>query len=337
MESEPVLEALANAASSGLMPRGATVLLAVSGGADSMALLHGASELAPRNVWRLVVGHVHHGLRGRDADRDLAFVAAHAQRLDLSFRSCRCDAARVARQLKLSPESAARHARYSALREIAKEAGAQRIATAHQRDDRVESFRIARERRAGTAGLGGPRRRRSDGVVRPLLAVSREEILTYLRRRGITHRRDASNGDLRLTRNRVRRELARLPMKDREPIIAELERQADLSENLRADTERTFEEWLRPRISFGPGSVAADADLLSRAAPDVARKAIEEIARPFAAPGCAPLTGPEREQIRRRLADGLDFRFEARRRILFERRAGLLTVRPARTAAGKSV
>jgi tRNA(Ile)-lysidine synthetase-like protein len=337
MEAEAVLEALANAASFGLMPAGATVLLAISGGADSMALLYGASELVPRFRWRLVVGHVHHGLRGRDADRDLAFVAAHARRLDLSFRSTRCDAAKVARQLKLSPESAARYARYSALREIAKEARAERIATAHQREDRIESYRIARERRAGAAGLAGPRRWRADGVVRPLLSVSREDILSYLRRLGITHRRDASNGDLRLTRNRVRRELARLPIGGREPIVAELERQANLSENLRADAERTFEETLRPRISFGPGSVAADADLISRAAPEVARKAIEEIARPFAAPGCAPLTGPEREQIRGRLADGLDFRFEAGRRILFERRAGLLTVRPARPAAEKSV
>src|SRR5262249_44539148 len=170
---ERVLEALQEAADSGLLPGRSTVLLAVSGGADSMALLYAASELAPHIAWRLAVGHVHHGLRGRDADRDLAFVAAHAKRLELPFLSRRCDAGNVARQLKLSPESAARHARYSALRQMAKEVGAERIATAHQLNDRIESHQIARERRAGIAGLAGPRRRRRDGIVRPLLGVPR--------------------------------------------------------------------------------------------------------------------------------------------------------------------
>src|SRR5215472_13722842 len=132
---EAVLEALEQAADSGLMPRGSTVLLAVSGGADSMALLYGAAELAGRFFWRLTVGHVHHGLRGRDADRDLAFVATHAQRLELPFQPRACDAAEISRGLKLSPESAARHARYAALQDMAKEAGAERIATDHQFND----------------------------------------------------------------------------------------------------------------------------------------------------------------------------------------------------------
>src|SRR5262249_17967542 len=122
---ERVLEAMRQAAESGLMPARSTVLLAVSGGADSMALLYAASELAPHIPWQLAVGQVHHGRRGRDADRDLAFVATHAKRLELPFVSRRCDAAGVARQLKLSPESAARHARYSALRQMAKHGGAQ--------------------------------------------------------------------------------------------------------------------------------------------------------------------------------------------------------------------
>jgi tRNA(Ile)-lysidine synthetase-like protein len=334
---EAVLEALEQAADSGLMPRGSTVLLAVSGGADSMALLYGAAELAGGFSWSLTVGHVHHGLRGRDADRDLAFVATHARRLELSFSSRACDAAEAARRLKLSPESAARHARYAALQEMAREAGAERIATAHQFNDRIETYWIARERRAGVAGLAGPRRQRRDGVVRPLLMVSRAAILEFLRSRRMGHRRDASNGDLRFARNRIRRELAGSPGSIPDPARAELVQRVDFFGQRRDATDRELEQRILPRVSFGPGSVSANAELFSEAAPELARRAIEEIARPFARPGQPPLTGPEREEIRRRLAEGGDFRFEAGRRIRFERRAGLLTVRSANAGAGKTV
>ena len=187
-----------------------SVLLAVSGGADSMALLYGAAEVAKETGWRLSIGHVHHGWREREADRDLAFVAEHGRRLGLPSFSLRRDAAAVARELGLSPEAGAREIRYAALFEMAREAGASIVATAHQSDDAVESHVLARERRGGIASLAGPRPARADGVVRPLLGVSREEILGFLAERGIAYRRDASNGNLNLSRNRVRRRLAEL-------------------------------------------------------------------------------------------------------------------------------
>jgi tRNA(Ile)-lysidine synthetase-like protein len=330
---EPVLQALAEAAATDLMPEGFPILLAVSGGADSMALLYGGAELASAKGWRLSAGHVHHGWRGREADRDLLFVAAHARRLGLPFFCGYRDAQATARRLKLSPESGARHARYAALLEMAKLAGAQIIATAHQRDDRIESYLIARERRAGLAGRAGPRPSRADGVVRPLLSVGREEILAFLRTRGIVHRRDASNGDLRLDRNRIRRDLARRDPAAQDAIRERILRRLDRFEARRAAVDREFGLRIAPRISVGPGSVAADAGLLESAAPELLRRAIEEVARPFAAPGQPPLTGPEREEVRRRLTRGGDFRFEAGRRIRFERRGCLLTVR-ARPAAG---
>src|SRR5437764_448493 len=83
---DAVREALLGAAGKGLIPPGTPILLAVSGGADSMALLYGAAELAPTTPWTLTVAHVHHGWRGREADRDLAFVAAHARPLGLADR-----------------------------------------------------------------------------------------------------------------------------------------------------------------------------------------------------------------------------------------------------------
>ena len=177
---DPVLEALERAAAAGRIPRDACVLLAVSGGADSLALLFGAVEASRETGWRLSVGHVHHGWRRREADRDLAFVSDHARRLGLPFFHRRRDARRAASELGLSPEAAARHVRYAALAEMAREAGASLVATAHQKDDAVESLLIARERRGGLARLAGPRALRADGVVRLLLDVGRREILAFL-------------------------------------------------------------------------------------------------------------------------------------------------------------
>src|ERR1700693_164372 len=319
---DPVISALDSAAG--------TVLLAVSGGADSMALLYGAAEAGPRHGWRVAVGHVHHGWRGREADRDLAFVREHARRLSLPFLFLERDARGEALALKLSPEAGARHARYSALREIAEEAAADGIATAHQRNARVETHRLARERRAGLSGLAGPRREREDGVVRPLLEVSRREILEFLDRRGIAHRRDASNGDMRLARNRIRREVARLVARRGEEALRELERDLERSSRERDAIESEFARNVLPRIFRGPGAVVADASYLESCGQALQRLAIERAAFPFALPGRAPLTGREREQILARLREGSDFRFEAGRRIRFDRKGSVLRVHPVR-------
>jgi tRNA(Ile)-lysidine synthase len=304
------------------MPRGASILLAVSGGADSMALLHGCAELAPETGWRLTVGHVHHGLRGREAGRDLSFVAEHARRLGLPFLERRVDARGGARRLRLSLEAAARHLRYEALLDMAREAGASRVATAHQRDDVAESHRMARGRRGGTARLAGPLEKRRDGVVRPLLAVSREEILAFLASRDIGFRRDASNGNLRFERNRVRREIAAAPVDRRERLAAS----ATEHVAARARLDEEFERRVRPRLHFGPGATLADAAFLAACPRDLARRAISEAAAPFARPGHPSFTGREREAILDRLAGGRDFRFEAGRRVRVERCGGLLRV-----------
>jgi tRNA(Ile)-lysidine synthetase-like protein len=326
---DAVLAALKEAADSGLMPPGGSHLLAVSGGADSMALLHGAAQSVGATGWRLSVGHVHHGWRGREADRDLAFVRENARRLGLPFFFRRRDARREARALRLSPEAGARHARYAALAEMASEAGAERIVTAHQRDDRLETYLLARERRAGLAGLAGVKRERADGVVRPMLEVSRREILDFLRVRGLGHRRDASNGDLRLSRNRVRRELAgRLASgaEDREESLDEMTRELERLSHERDTLERRFAREIEPRLFRGPGTVLADACCLEDCDRPLLRRAVEEAARPFALPGRPPLTGREREQIVARLLEKSDFRFEAGRRIRFERRGPILRV-----------
>jgi tRNA(Ile)-lysidine synthase len=290
-----------------------------------MALLYAAAELATARRWRLCVGHVHHGWRRREADRDLAFVADHARRMSLPFCCRRRDARSFARNWKLSPEAGAREARYAALIEMAREARVSRIATAHQREDRIESLWMALERGTGLASAAGPKPSREDGVVRPLLGVSRAEILDFLARRGICFRRDATNGDLSLSRNRIRRALALL-VRTHPWALEALSRRVDRLDAERERIEREFQARVRPHLSIAPGSVVANARMLTGCESALQRRAIEEAARPFARPGRAPLTGREREQILARLNEGGDFRFEAGRRIRFERRGSMLTV-----------
>lgn len=319
-----VAAALQWAADSALIPSGSSVLLAVSGGADSTALLHGAAEAAGTTGWRLTVGHVHHGLRRREADRDRAFVAESARRLGLPFAFRRRDAREAARSLRLSPEAAARHVRYEALLEMARAAGATLVATAHQRDDAIESHILARERRGSLSRLAGPRPRRSDGVVRPLLSVTRSEILEYLACRGLGFRRDSSNGDLALDRNRIRRGLAGAPDAARRTAGAELDRLVEQRERL----EREFSEQVSPCLRVGLESSAADAAVLAECSEELRRLALDRLASPFARPGRPPMTGREREQVVALLASGRDFRFEAGRAIRFERRGRALAVGP---------
>jgi tRNA(Ile)-lysidine synthetase-like protein len=307
------------------MPRGSAILLAVSGGADSLALLHAAVELAPSTGWTLSVGHVHHGWRGRDADRDRQFVAEHARRLRLPFVDRRCDARGEARRLGLSPEAAARFVRYEALLEMAREANASLIATAHQREDRVETHLLARARKGGLASLAGPRERRADGVVRPLLAVSRAQIVEFLTARGITWRRDATNGDRRLARNRLRREI--VDKSDEE--LGAMARRVERLNRRREVIDRSFDDEVRGAIAFGRNVVIAAAPVLEAAPAELRRKAVLECAIPFARPGKAPFTGREREQIVQLLGSGRDFRFEAGRRIRFRRRGARFEVRLA--------
>jgi hypothetical protein len=213
--------------------------------------------------------------------------------------------------------------RYDALHEIAREASAERIATAHHEDDALESHLIARERRGSLASLAGPRERRGDGVVRPLLRVSRARILEFLAARAIGYRRDATNGDLRLTRNRVRRELSRWDAARRERLAEEVGRLRALRQRL----DEELEIRILPTFCDLPGERTADAGLLSASDAELRRTALDRLASPFARPGRSPLTGPEREQLVRLLGGGRNFRFEAGRRMRFERHGEVLRVR----------
>jgi tRNA(Ile)-lysidine synthase len=189
-------------------------VVAVSGGPDSVALLR--ALLTARGAAPLVLAHLNHQLRGSDSDADEAFVAALHARLaaggaSLTLRCERIDVAARARDEGGNLEDVARRVRYGWLAEVARAAGASWVATGHTADDQAETVLHRLLRGTGLKGLGGipARRELAPGieVVRPLLRVPRAEVLAYLEAEGQEFRRDASNADPRLTRNRIRHEL----------------------------------------------------------------------------------------------------------------------------------
>ena len=192
------------------------MLVAASGGADSVALLHVLHGLAKRRRWRLTVAHLNHGLRAA-AGADAAFVADSARRLGLPCVVGRARVAAMARRRGISVEMAAREARYAFFARTAKRIGATTVAVAHTADDQAETVLLRLLRGAGAAGLAGiawTSFHHGLRIVRPLLDASRGDVLAYLNTHALEWREDESNTDRVIPRNRVRHDL--LPLLERE-------------------------------------------------------------------------------------------------------------------------
>jgi tRNA(Ile)-lysidine synthase len=182
-----------------------SLLLAVSGGIDSMVMLDLFVELSKRQEQKLSVAHVDHQLRAESV-ADAKFVEAMAALHGLPFFCEIIEVRQHAREHKLSLEAAARGLRYEALERMRQSAGARLIATAHTRDDQAETVLYRLLRGAGLAGLAGMAQKRAN-LIRPLLSFSRADILDYAQRRRLQWREDASNQDLNIPRNRLRRDI----------------------------------------------------------------------------------------------------------------------------------
>jgi tRNA(Ile)-lysidine synthase len=190
-----------------MFPQGGRVGVAVSGGADSVCLLHLLHELAPRWGVSLSVLHLNHRLRGAASSEDAVFVRDLAGRLRLDFHLAEADVADICRETGDNLEQAARGVRLEFFRRAIQEGLADRVATGHTRSDQAETVLFRFLRGASTAGLAGVRPVTTDGLVRPLLEVERGEVEAWLQERGISWRQDATNRDLAFARNRIRLEL----------------------------------------------------------------------------------------------------------------------------------
>ena len=259
----------------GMPPRSSTLVVGVSGGADSVALVDALASLRRRRGFRVLAAHLDHGLRPGSAD-DAAFCAELCRSLDVPLRVDRADVrARAARE-RGGLEQAARRERYAFLRRVKEEEGAVAIAVAHTRDDQAETLLLRLLRGAGATGLGGMRPRSRD-VLRPLLAVSRGEVLAQLRERGLAWREDPSNDDLDHRRNRVRHELIPYLEERFNPAIrASLARTASLLADEAAHVRREAETLLATISREEDGALLLGRPALADAPAAVARAAIRQ-------------------------------------------------------------
>lgn len=242
----------------GLFPKGTGVLCAVSGGTDSMALLHFLKSLSAEQGFTLAAAHFNHGLRGEESEEDARFVARWCEENGIPFSGGTEDVRAEAERRGAGIEETARRLRYTFLYETAKTGGFDYIATAHQADDNAETVLFHLTRGSGGRGAAGIAFRRGM-LVRPFLTTTRLELEKYCSLYGIPHREDSSNADLRYARNRIRHEAM--------PVLTSINPDAAASISLAALRIREDEELLEdlarkavPSVHAGDGiSVSAAA------------------------------------------------------------------------------
>ncbi|NWF73995.1 MAG: tRNA lysidine(34) synthetase TilS [Nitrospirae bacterium] len=236
-----------------LFQSGHHILVAVSGGPDSIALLSLLHRLA--NLWRLTltVVHCNYGLRGAESDGDESFVSAFCQERHLPLVIHRPQLAK--RRQNSSLQASARKARYDFMRQLVHEVGADRIAVGHTANDQAETILMWMLRGAGMAGLAGMPYVREERIIRPLLASTREEVLAYLTHEGLAYRQDSSNDKPLYHRNRIRRELLPIITQLAPAAVRVLQRQADLLREDEAYLETITTKLVRELVTQGPNGV----------------------------------------------------------------------------------
>jgi len=217
------------------------VLVAVSGGPDSVALIHLLDTLSPVFSFGLGIAHLNHRLRQIESERDAEFVAALSQKLNLPFYMEKQDVRRYQGQHKLSLEEAARRVRYTFLNQVAEANGFTKIALGHHYDDNAELVLMYLLRGSGPLGLSGMPPVRDKKIVRPLINVKRSQIIDYLTEKELEYVRDTSNADLNYLRNKLRHDLIPQLLSSYNPKIRE-------TLNRTASIMRSEEEWIAALI-----------------------------------------------------------------------------------------
>jgi tRNA(Ile)-lysidine synthase len=258
-----------------MFQEGQRVGVAVSGGADSVCLLHVLRELAPRWKLSLAVLHLDHKLRGEESHRDALFVRDLAAALDVPFELQEADVPALCRKTDGNMEQTARAARLDFFKRLTQAGAVHRIATGHTRSDQAETVLFRFLRGAGTAGLSGIRPITDDGIVRPLIELDRSQIEEYLRARGIAWRDDSTNADTAFARNRIRHEL--LPQLTREWNPAMAETLAHTAEWAQAEEAYWDSELARlgtAHLSLDPPAVLMEVERLAALPKAVARRLV---------------------------------------------------------------
>jgi tRNA(Ile)-lysidine synthase len=237
----------------GLLRAGERVGVAVSGGADSVALLLLLAELRERLGIVLSVVHFNHKLRGKDSDADEKFAVRLAEKYGLTFHAGRADIAAKAKRDKANLEDTARRARYEFFAALVEDGRMDKVAVAHTADDQAETVLAHILRGTGLAGLGGIHPT-VQHVVRPLLKVRRAELRAYLRSKKQTWREDATNRDTTRMRARIRKKLLPILEKQFRPAVVEhLATLAELAREDEAFLSAVASERVQTCVEEGPG------------------------------------------------------------------------------------
>ncbi|MCI5141336.1 MAG: tRNA lysidine(34) synthetase TilS, partial [Candidatus Electrothrix sp. ATG1] len=233
------------------LSQGGKIIVAVSGGPDSMALLHLLAGVRKQFELDLIAVWVDHGLRPEETPAEERVVGAAAKRLQIDYIRHRVDVTSFAGEQGLSVEHAARNLRYAALRSTARKVGAEYIAVAHTADDQAEEILLRLLRGSGREGISGMRMRSRD-LIRPLLNIEKKDVLAWLTERSISFCCDSSNDDMRFLRNRVRHQL--LPF-----------------------LEKHFEQGVKKSLRKTADSLAVDEELLAVLTVEAEQKTIRKV------------------------------------------------------------
>ena len=222
-----------------LVSSGQTILLAVSGGVDSMVMLHLFSKLREQMNLRLSVVHINHQLRGDESMGDEDFVMEMSDFYRIPFYYERIDVMSYAHELGLSKQLAARMLRYDSFERIILKVDADTVATAHHADDNAETVLLNIIRGTGIHGLAGiPPKRESGCVIRPLLFVTRKEIDAYAAEQGIKYRNDSSNNSVVYRRNELRHNILPELQKRNPRIVPTINHIADIMQDVNKKMHR---------------------------------------------------------------------------------------------------
>ncbi len=264
-----------------MIKTGDRVIAAVSGGADSVVLLHALHGLSGKLGMKLEAAHLDHGLRGEEGREDAVFVAEYAAALGLPCVAERADVAAYCRETGCSIEQGARKARYGFLRRVLLEKDAESVATGHTADDQAETVLMRLLRGSGSSGLSAIRPVRDGWIIRPMLDVTSDEIADYARIHGLSFRVDRTNADQDILRNRIRHHLVPMLRREYNPRIVQ-------GLGRLADTIRCEAEFLDARASafLADHARVADRNILCmdlhdwpNAAPAVQRVLIRHLVR----------------------------------------------------------
>ena len=259
-----------------MLAAGDSVLIAVSGGPDSVTLVHVLHTLAAEFPLRLAIAHLNHSLRRKDSDRDAEFVADIARQLDFPCYIEKKDVRRLQQSAHLSLEEAGRKIRYRFFEEISARYGFNKVAIGHHSNDNAELVLMNLLRGSGPLGLSGIAPVRDGKIVRPLIHLKRSEIIAYIAEKKLPFVTDASNTDLSYRRNRIRRHLIPELEKSYNPAIIE-------TLNRVGTIMRAEDQWLEDILSKdfnkcisvkGPDVVSIDLNRLQGLATAARRRII---------------------------------------------------------------